>query len=429
MLSAGTGTGPGNRYIIATNAVVIITGFFTLVYYIVFLAFGLFFPGWLYFLWFLNILGYAFVLWLNITGRNKSVRILLSISGWSQLLIISRILSPSAGLDLYILASFALPFYIYPPEEKIFIFVTELALGFLFVLARIIPYFFDPILELASDLQDYFYFTSIILVVLWLTFLGKELASGAWEAERLLQEEKDKSERLLLNILPKETAEELKRTGYSEPKYISEATVLFTDFYGFTSIAENLSPDDLVRELDTCFRHFDSVTEVHNLEKLKTIGDAYMCVAGVPSFRPSHAVDSLLTALGMLEWLDQMRTDNTGAPLWKTRIGIHSGPLVAGVIGSRKFSYDVWGDTVNLASRMESSSEPGRVNVTRPVVELTKDFFVFRSRGSLPVKNKGDTRMYFLARLRPEFREGKNPRKPNRRFWKLYELRFNGNAS
>ncbi|PKA15756.1 adenylate/guanylate cyclase domain-containing protein [Leptospira haakeii] len=423
LLSIGVEDAPGARYIVATNAVVLITAIFTLVYYIVFTTFGLVFPIWLYLLWTANVFGYAFVLFLNFIRSHKAARLLLAAVGTMQLLMISRILPQEAGLDLYIIASFAFPFYIFPPEEKKYIYMMEAALALLFVAVHIIPYFFDPILSLDPKYRSYFYFISLILVVAWFSFIGKELAQAAWEADLSLKEEKAKTELLLLNILPRETAEELKKTGSSEPRLITQATVLFTDFYGFTSIAEKLTPNDLVKELDFCFRHFDSVTETHRLEKLKTIGDAYMCVAGVPSYRSSHAVDSLLAALEMLERLEELSKLKKG-PNWKARIGVHSGPLVAGVIGARKFSYDVWGDTVNLASRMESNSEPGKVNVTQSIVDLTDEYFQFKSRGKLPVKNKQKTAMYFLLGLKPEFRDRKNPRNPNGKFWEEYGKQF-----
>ncbi|TGK06729.1 adenylate/guanylate cyclase domain-containing protein [Leptospira semungkisensis] len=424
LLSIGTEGASEARYIVATNAVVLISALFSFLYYILFTFIGLMFPIWFYSLWSLNTLGYILVLFFNMNGRHKTARVLLSVTGTMQLFMISRILPQSAGLDLYILASFALPFYIFPPEEKKFLYIMEGVLALLFVSVHIIPYFYSPIFNLNPKYQNYFYFTSLVLVVAWFSFIGKELANAAWNADQSLKEEKEKTELLLLNILPKETAEELKKKGSSEPRFISQATVLFTDFYGFTSIAETLTPNDLVMELDFCFRHFDSVSETHHLEKLKTIGDAYMCVAGVPSYRSSHAIDSLLAALEMLERLEELSELKKKGPAWKARIGVHSGPLVAGVIGARKFSYDVWGDTVNLASRMESNSEPGRVNVTQSVVNLTKDFFQFKSRGKLPVKNKEKTAMFFLLGLKPEYRDKKNPRNPNAKFWEEYGKRF-----
>ncbi|TGK02722.1 adenylate/guanylate cyclase domain-containing protein [Leptospira langatensis] len=424
LLNLGAGTGPGAKYVVATNAVVLISAVFSILYYILFTFLGLMFPIWFYSFWSLNALGYILVLFFNMNGFHKTARILLSVVGTVQLFMISRILPQSAGLDLYILASFTLPFYIFPPEEKKFIYVMEGALALLFVSVHIIPYFYEPIFHLDPKYQVYFYFTSLVLVVAWFSFIGKELAQAAWSADQSLKEEKEKTELLLLNILPRETAEELKKNGSAEPKFISQATVLFTDFYGFTSIAEKLTPNDLVKELDFCFRHFDSVSETHHLEKLKTIGDAYMCVAGVPSYRSSHAIDSLLAALEMLERLDELSELKKKGPNWKARIGVHSGPLVAGVIGARKFSYDVWGDTVNLASRMESNSEPGKVNVTQSVVDLTKDFFQFKSRGKLPVKNKEKTAMFFLLGLKKEYRDKRNPRNPNAKFWEEYGKRF-----
>ncbi|PJZ69721.1 guanylate cyclase [Leptospira perolatii] len=426
LLNIGVVPGEEPRYIVATNAVVFVTSIFTVIYYILFTAVGLRFPGWMFILWGLNIACYSGVIWLNATHRHRYAPVLLAVAGWLQLLLISRILPTGAGLDLYIIASFFLPFYIFPAERKVAIALVEIALAILMALSQILRYFFEPILHLEGLLLDYFYFTSILLVIIWLSFLGNELSKSAWEAERRLKEEKEKADQLLLNILPKETADELKRHGISNPRLIKSATVLFTDFYGFTTIAEKLSPNELVQELDACFREFDSVTEQFGLEKLKTIGDAYMCAGGVPSYRGSHAVDSILAAMKIIRNLEKIsgRTRTAKSHTWQVRIGIHSGPLVAGVIGARKFSYDVWGDTVNLASRLETASEPGKVNVSKDVVKLAEPFFRFRSRGKLPVKNKSNTQMYFLLGLKPGFHMQSDPWEPNENFWKEYRKQF-----
>lgn len=184
---------------------------------------------------------------------------------------------------------------------------------------------------------------------------------------RALGTERDRSEKLLLNILPDTIASELKAAGRIEPVHYDSATVMFTDFQGFTQIAETLTARELVTELDRCFSYFDAVTARYNLEKLKTIGDSFMCVGGVPTPNHTHAVDAVLAALE-----------------------IHFGSLVAGVIGERKFAYDVWGDTVNTASRCESSGVAGRINISGATHELVKDFFACEHRGAVPAKHKGE---------------------------------------
>jgi len=213
-----------------------------------------------------------------------------------------------------------------------------------------------------------------------------------------LHAERRKSEELLLNTLPRKIADELKQTGKVKPVYYQSASILFTDFKDFTKLAEQLTPEELVEELDYCFSSFDMIIEAHNLEKLKTIGDSYMCVGGIPTPNPTHAIDAVLAALqiqAFMRWRRQEKIQNN-QPYWEIRIGIHSGPLLAGVIGKKKFTYDVWGDAVNIASRMESSSLPGAINISQSTFELVKDFFDCEYRGKIAVKNKGDIDMYFV---------------------------------
>ncbi len=213
-----------------------------------------------------------------------------------------------------------------------------------------------------------------------------------------LHAERRKSEELLLNTLPRKIADELKQTGKVKPVYYQSASILFTDFKDFTKLAEQLTPEELVDELDYCFSSFDMLIEAHNLEKLKTIGDSYMCVGGIPTPNPTHAIDAVLAALqiqAFMGWRRQEKIQNN-QPYWEIRIGIHSGPLLAGVIGKKKFTYDVWGDAVNIASRMESSSLPGAINISQSTFELVKDFFDCEYRGKIAVKNKGDIDMYFV---------------------------------
>ena len=212
--------------------------------------------------------------------------------------------------------------------------------------------------------------------------------------------QKKEVEKLLLNILPAEVAHELKETGAATPRYYESVTVLFTDFVAFTQIAEGLSPQKLVAELNNCFLAFDTIIEKHNLEKIKTIGDSYMCAGGIPVPSQSHAVDAILAAMEIQEFirdLNESRLANGEAP-WDVRIGVHTGPVVAGVVGRKKFAYDIWGDTVNIASRMESSGESGRVNISDATFAMVKDWFSCLYRGKVSAKNKGDVDMYFVEK-------------------------------
>ncbi|MBL8022179.1 MAG: adenylate/guanylate cyclase domain-containing protein [Leptospirales bacterium] len=211
-----------------------------------------------------------------------------------------------------------------------------------------------------------------------------------------------KSDELLLSILPRSVMEQLKEKGTVEPVYIENASVVFTDFQGFTSIAGRMPPREIVDCLDECFTAFDEITERHGLEKIKTIGDAYMCAAGVPNPDNHHALQAVRTALAFRDWIAEHRErcEKNGKQTWRVRIGVHSGNLVAGVIGKRKFIYDVWGDTVNIASRMESAGLPDSVNISRETFNLVQNEFLTESRGSLDVKNKGAMEMFLVTRAR-----------------------------
>jgi class 3 adenylate cyclase len=200
-------------------------------------------------------------------------------------------------------------------------------------------------------------------------------------------------------------ADELKHRGKVEPVNYESVSVLFTDFKGFTELSEQLTPKQLVDELDYCFSYFDEVIEKHNLEKLKTIGDSYMAVGGIPNVNSTHAIDAVLAALEIQAFIEQRKEQHmrNNTPYWEMRIGIHSGSLIAGVIGQKKFAYDVWGDTVNTASRMESSGVPGKINISQSTFELIKDFFVCNYRGKLPAKNKGDLDMYLVKGIKQGF--------------------------
>lgn len=237
--------------------------------------------------------------------------------------------------------------------------------------------------------------------------------------------EKDKSESLLLSILPPAIATELKNTSKVVPVIYDSVTILFTDFVGFTKIAESLLPKQLLIELDGYFTFFDFICEKYNMEKLKTIGDSYMCAGGLPTANKTHALDACLTALEFREFALRMQEVNLNSKNammpWELRIGLHTGPVIGGVVGSTKFAYDVWGDSVNIASRMESSSIPGKINISGATYQLVKDFFICDHRGKVSAKNKGQIRMYYLNRLKPEFSSNEEGTMPNQKFHELYE--------
>lgn len=247
---------------------------------------------------------------------------------------------------------------------------------------------------------------------------------------RNLNQERRKSDRLLLNVLPERVARELKETDRVAPLDYESASVLFTDFVGFTGIAEHLTPQELIEELDGCFREFDRIARRNNLEKIKTIGDAYMAVGGVPAPNQTHAVDCVLAALEIRRLMAEAMARNAaaGRPHWQLRIGINTGRLVAGVIGREKFAYDVWGDTVNTASRLESSGEAGEINISRATYECVKEFFVCEPRGLVAAKSKGEIEMFFVRSLRPELSRDGVGVTPNDSFFEIYERLARGEA-
>lgn len=227
------------------------------------------------------------------------------------------------------------------------------------------------------------------------------LFAGIFLAQRnRIGKEKQRSEELLLNILPEEVAEELKQKGYSDAKLLDQVTVLFTDFKDFASMSEQLSPQDLVKDLHECFSQFDTICERYGIEKIKTIGDSYMAAGGLPSPNTTHAHDTVMAALEMAEVVNKSKAEKIAAnlPFCEVRIGINTGSVVAGIVGVKKFQYDIWGDTVNTASRMESSGEVGKVNITKASYELLKDCpdFSFENRGKIEAKGKGEMEMWFV---------------------------------
>ncbi|MBL7955727.1 MAG: hypothetical protein JNJ91_11840 [Flavobacteriales bacterium] len=229
-----------------------------------------------------------------------------------------------------------------------------------------------------------------------------ELDLEVQERTAELRKEKDRSDELLLNILPAEVAEELKAQGSAAARHFDLASVLFTDFKGFTTLAAQVEPAELLNELNICFKAFDDIIGAHGVEKIKTIGDAYMCAGGLPDPGTSSPLDVVNAALEMQTFMRRRKSERTaiGKPAFDMRLGIHTGPVVAGIVGVKKFQYDIWGDTVNTASRMESCGEIGQVNISRATYDLVKDQpgLEFTPRGFVEVKGKGELEMFFVRR-------------------------------
>ena len=216
---------------------------------------------------------------------------------------------------------------------------------------------------------------------------------------KIIQKEKERSDVLLKNILPDETAKELKEKGFVKAKKFDSVSVLFTDFKGFTQFSESLSPEELVKSIHFYFSKFDEIIEKHGLEKIKTVGDAYMCAGGLPFPTEDHSYKITLAALDIVDFVKESTNDvsNEKAKL-DIRVGINTGSVVAGVVGTKKFVYDIWGDTVNVASRMESSGAVSQVNISESTYNLLKDnkAFVFEARGAIEAKGKGKINMFFV---------------------------------
>lgn len=240
-----------------------------------------------------------------------------------------------------------------------------------------------------------------IAIALFLIFL---LAIGLYrrnvyikKTTMIIEKEMDRSENLLLNILPQKTAQELKEHGTVKASKFNSVTVLFTDFVAFTRHSEQLDPELLVESIGYYFTAFDDIIEKYDLEKIKTIGDSYMCAGGLPFAIKDHAHKMIQAAHEILEFVEEAKKNRTGDQMrFDIRIGINTGPVVAGVVGSKKFSYDIWGDTVNVASRMEGMSEAGKINISENTYNLVKDSFECEYRGEIAVKNRGVMKMYFV---------------------------------
>jgi adenylate cyclase len=265
----------------------------------------------------------------------------------------------------------------------------------------------------------------LLSLIVWTLYnqLNLRFARNLYSLEQIINKrtedliiEKEKTEALLANVLPKNTASEIMEKGKATKIKYNFVTVLFSDIQGFTKIAEEMNPEVLIDELDKFFFYFDSVVERFGIEKIKTIGDAYMCAGGIPEKNRTNPVEVILAALEMKAYMKKLKetSELEGMKYWDIRIGIHTGTVVAGVVGQKKLSYDIWGDTVNTASRMESSGEGGKINISGTTYEFVKEFFACEFRGRMPVKYKGELEMYFVNGIVPELCDDQG--NPNRKF-------------
>jgi adenylate cyclase len=257
--------------------------------------------------------------------------------------------------------------------------------------------------ELRVERQKYVIYGGILsLVLVFVVAVGSyKRYRYMKKTNKIIETEKDRSENLLRNILPDETALELKEHGKVKAKKFESVTVMFTDFKGFTRYSESLSPEELVQAVDYFFSKFDAVMDKYGLEKIKTIGDAYMCAGGLPFPTEDHHLKMVQAGFEIAQIMEDAKKNTAGGIMnIDIRIGINTGPVVSGVVGTRKFAYDIWGDAVNVASRMESMSEPGKINVSESTYLLIKDTYDCEHRGQINVKNKGMMDMYFVHGLK-----------------------------
>lgn len=325
--------------------------------------------------------------------------------------------NPAAFTDNFIVG-LAVPLtYYYPPTAVVLIMVGFANLitmggwklfrkGVLFTIAGfalgyfLVPtYYYFELNQLLLGLAGLLFVVHFGAVVYLNYALGRKLISSKLKLNKAyadLDEEKSRSEKLLLNILPFEVAQELKEKGKTQARNYDRAAVLFTDFKGFTKMASVEDPQKVIDEINIYFKEFDAITEKFGLEKIKTIGDAYMAAGGIPVASDDYLVNTVFAALEMQEFVSKRKEENPES--FTMRVGIHSGPVVAGVVGTKKFQYDIWGDVVNTASRMESAGEVGRVNISQQVYEyLSNDYrFSFEERPAQEVKGKGELQMWFV---------------------------------
>ncbi|TAE07946.1 MAG: adenylate/guanylate cyclase domain-containing protein [Bacteroidetes bacterium] len=353
---------------------------------------------------------------LNSYKQHQAGKIMFMVSGYSFLTLMAYMYGKTSNMEYTFLIANILALFLFDRKNLIFLFFL-LGLGlFLFFQFYYYAHYRSPLEHLVT--QEV-YFLNVITLFFVCYFVVKqfkyenetyqkvvlqqndELTQQKEEIEtqrNLIEAEKQKSETLLHNILPEEVAQELKEKGVATPKHYELITVLFTDFKGFTNIAEKISPTEVIENLNTCFFAFDNICDKYGLEKIKTIGDSYMCAGGLPTANTTNPVDVVKAGLEMQDFMAKWIAEKqaSGEEVWELRLGIHSGEAVAGVVGKNKFAYDIWGDTVNLASRMESSGEVGKVNISETTYNLVKHVFQCTHRGAIQAKNKGEIEMYFV---------------------------------
>lgn len=340
---------------------------------------------------------YALVIVLNFLHLHLLAKLLFYATAVCHLFGICVIFGRESGLDQFFFAACVAIFFVVDRHQKVLIFPALAGLAAEYLLVQFLQAHIEPIVHITGDTARMVRSITSGAVFALLAAQCLQFYFTNLRAELEIEKARHESEKLLLNILPEPIADELKRTGTVEPVEHDSVTVVFTDFVGFTASAEFRNPSQLLRELDDCFSAFDAIIGRHGLEKLKTIGDAYMFAGGVPVNLEENAVRCIRAAQEIVAFVGRKRT--TDPRFWQIRVGVHTGKLVAGVIGRKKFIYDVWGDTVNTASRIEAAGEPGRINISLETYTRVKDTFPCSFRGEISVKGKGALPMYFVEEL------------------------------
>lgn len=337
---------------------------------------------------------YLLVFVLNAKGIHNVAKLIICLVPNIQIFLLTYYLGTDTGMHLLHIMMISFTFFVLSNENRYLLGLVASIPVILFIFSYInfVPEL-SPIM-LDEDILQAFYI-SISLTVFILVFLFFYLFyTEIVHTEKLLQQEHERSEKLLLNILPRKVAERLKENTNAIAESYPSTTILFADIVGFTGITTNVNPASLVSSLNRIFSHFDGLVEKYKLEKIKTIGDAYMVAGGLPEPVPDHVEKMALLALDIIE--EAKKIDIGGYQLG-IRIGFHTGNVIAGVIGKAKFSYDIWGDAVNLASRLESHGIPGKIHVSTEVYEILKHKFAFEPRGPVSIKGLGDIETFYLT--------------------------------
>lgn len=389
-------SGEENRAISNTNAVALLVTALSIPYPPIYLFYLGTFNAWIMGGILLVMLGYVLVLWLNYRHWHFAAKSMFTFVGLLQLSGICLLFGKPTLLYLFFFPAIIMPFYLTTRREIHLRWAVVAVVAGLFFVIQYLFTVMDPIWFVPGTEKPLFQAIVVLSTFLLIVAQGQYFYLSSRKLEDRLEQERQRSDGLLLNILPANIAAELKAAGQVEPAYFEDVTVMFTDFVGFTRVAERYSPVELVAELDHLFSQFDDLMARYGLEKLKTIGDAYMCAGGVPVPDPDSARRAVLAGLEMIRLTREHAREReaAGKPHWEIRVGLHNGPLVAGIIGKNKFIYDVWGDTVNTASRMESHGVPGALTLSEAMARRVEDHFAVSLFGEVEIKNKGPQKLF-----------------------------------